>query len=242
MTASVFLYSALIFLTAFLGGAIPLMIPNVKDDGLKLFVSLGAGLLLGMALMHMLPEAAKLVPNTFGVWFLVGFCLLFVLERFVMVHACEEHGCDYHTIGIAAFAGLTVHGIIEGFALASTMYVTTLGPLVLVAILSHKVPAGFALTSILKLGAKSNKKILGFVTGVALSGPLGVLIAYVLLRNQAMPASAGILLAISSGTFLYIAACDLIPELHHTDKDKMLRLTLFFIGVGLSYISEVLMG
>lgn len=242
MTSSVFLYSALIFATAFLGGAIPLMIPRVKDEGLKLFVSLGAGLLLGMALMHMLPEAAKLVPNSFGPWFLVGFCLLFVLERFVMVHACEEHGCDYHTIGIAAFVGLTVHGLIEGFALASTMYVTAAGPLVLIAILSHKVPAGFALTSILKLGAKSNKKILGFVTGVALSGPVGVLIAYGLLRNQAIPASAGILLAVSSGTFLYIAACDLIPELHHTEDDKMLRLSLFFAGVGLSYLSEFLMG
>src|SRR5436305_1557512 len=114
MTLSVLTYSGLIFLTAFLGGAIPLMIPGVKDESLKLFVSLGAGLLLGMALMHMLPESAKLVPDSFGIWFLVGFCLLFVLERFVMVHACEEHGCDYHTIGIAAFVGLTVHGLIEG--------------------------------------------------------------------------------------------------------------------------------
>lgn len=243
MTVSVLLYSTLIFSTAFIGGALPLMIPGVKEQGLKLFVSLGAGLLLGMALMHMMPESAKLIPNTFGIWFLVGFVVLFVLERFVMVHACEEHGCDYHTIGIAAFVGLTVHGLIEGFALASTMLtVQAMGPLVLFAILSHKIPAGFALTSILKLGAKSNGKILLFVTGVALSGPMGVFIAYALLRNQEIPAPAGILLAVSSGTFLYIAACDLIPELHHSDDDKMKRLALFFVGIGLSFLSEVLMG
>lgn len=242
MTTSLVLYSSLIFATSFAGGAIPLLIPRVNEDGLKLFVALGAGLLLGMALLHMLPESAKLAPTSFGFWFLFGFVLLFVLERFIMVHACEEHHCDYHTIGIAAFAGLTVHGVIEGFALASTVFTTAMGPLILLAILAHKVPAGFALTSILKLGAKGNRRILGFVTGVALSGPLGVVLAYSVLRGQHMPASAGVLLSISSGTFMYIAACDLIPEVHRTDTHKGPRLTMFLLGLGLSLLSERLMG
>ena len=46
-----------------------------------------------------------LVYLVFGAWMMAGFLLLLVLERFMMVHACEEHGCDYHTVGLAAFVG-----------------------------------------------------------------------------------------------------------------------------------------
>jgi zinc and cadmium transporter len=241
MILKVTTYAALIFLTAFIGGIIPLLSRKIKEEQLKLFVCVGAGLLLGMAFLHMIPEASILLPKTFGLWFLVGFLILLVLERFIMVHACEEHGCHYHTIGVAAFAGFTVHGIIEGFALASSLLVTEFGFLLLVAILAHKAPAGFALTSILKLSGKSNRQILFFVSGVALSGPLGLLLAFAVLQNQHFPSTAGILLSISAGTFLYIAACDLLPELHRNDSEKFKRLFAFLIGLALAFVSGYLL-
>lgn len=242
MNTTLGIYSFLIFITALSGGLLPLLFSREREEGLKLFVSLGAGLLLGMAFLHMLPEAAELVPNSFGSWFLVGFVLLLVLERFLMVHACEEHGCDYHTVGVAAFVGLTIHGIIEGFALASSLFVTQLGALILVAILAHKAPAGFALTSILKLSGKSPRQILGFVVGVALSGPFGMFLAYAILRHEKLPSTAGVLLAVSAGTFLYIGACDLLPELHRSDTEKFKRLGAFIVGLGISYLSVYLVG
>lgn len=235
-------YSFLVFTVAALGSVTPLLIPNIKDNNLKLLVSAGAGLLLGMAFLHMIPEAAHLLPDAFGIWFLVGFLILLILERFVMVHACEEHGCDYHTIGVAAFAGLMVHGVIEGFALASAIMVAGLGPLVLVGILSHKFPAGVALTSILKLAGKKNAQIVAFGMGVSLSVPLGCFIAYRILEKGQLQNSAGILLAISAGTFLYIAACDLLPELHRSDTEKMKRLFAFLFGLLIAFISGPLMG
>jgi len=235
------LYAGLIFLTSFGGGMIPLLVPNAHEDNLKIFVCLGAGLLLGMAFTHMIPEAAQLVPTSFGTWVLVGFVLLLVLERFLMVHACEETHCDYHTIGMAAFAGLTIHGIIEGFALASSILVTKVGLLVLVAILAHKAPSGFALTSILRLAGKSRARIVAFVLGVSLSGPAGMFVAYFLLAHNQLPSSAGCLLALASGTFLYIAACDLLPELHRSDTEKFKRLGAFSVGIALSFASRFLM-
>ena len=240
-----FLYAVLLFATALLGGGLPMLIPSIHDTKLKLYVCLGAGLLLGMAFLHMLPEAAELLPGRFGLWFLGGFVLLLVLERFLMVHPCEEHGCDYHTIGVAAFAGLTIHGVIEGLALASSIYVTELGPLVLVAILSHKAPQGFALTSILKMSTYSRTRIWLFLTGVAASGPLGILLGYLFMSTQPVPNAAGALLAMSAGTFVYIGACDLLPELHGKDLSashgKFTRLATFMVGIGLSLVSEVLM-
>jgi len=234
--SSLALYCFIIFLTAFVGGAIPLVLPNLNDNRLKLFVCAGAGLLLGMGMLHMLPEAAKLAPNTFSFWFLAGFLILMLVEL-VVHHPHGEGNSHYHTAGLATYAGMSVHGLIEGFALASTLMVGEMGPLVLIAILSHKAPQGFALTTILKLGKKTNAQILAFVTGVSLSGPAGAFVAYALLKTDRLPSSAGILLAMSAGTFLYIAACGLMPELHRSEAHRKKRLVAFLIGVGLSLLS-----
>jgi len=233
-------YGFLIFLAAFMGGMLPLWVNSKNENHLKLFISFGAGLLLSMAFLHMIPEAFKLIPRYFGIWLLTGFCLLLFLERFIMVHACEEHGCHYHTVGIAAFVGLAIHGVIEGFALASSQLIAHLGPLVLLAIVSHKAPAGIALTSILKMAHKKPRQIVQFVIGVSLSGPLGILLAYWILKTEQYSSTAGILLSISAGTFLYIGACDLLPELHRTDGEKVKRLIAFCIGIIVSIISGFL--
>lgn len=240
LTAS--FYATLIFLAALAGGLLPLFISKTREEPMRLAITFGAGLLLGMAFMHMIPEAAEIAPHSFGYWFMGGFVLLLILERFIMVHACEEHGCHYHTVGVAAFAGLTIHGIMEGFALGSTLSMTTkdLGPLVLVAILSHKVPAGFALTAILRMAKLSKTRITLFIIGVALSGPLGIALSLGLIE-QNLPGVTGNLLAFSAGSFLYIGACDLLPEMHHKEGGKLPRLAFFLIGVALSAMSELVL-
>jgi zinc and cadmium transporter len=237
VSATLALYSMIIFLSAIVGGMLPIFWSEQKAHHLSWFVSLGAGLLLGMAFLHMIPHAAEFLPHSFGIWVLFGFVILLMLERFVMVHACEEHGCHYHTVGLAAFAGMAVHGVIEGFALGSSQMTTPLGPLVLVAILTHKAPSAFALTSILKLAGKSKSQILGFVAGVGLSVPLGIGLAYFLVQSQFVHSPAGILLSISAGTFIYISACDLLPEIHRSDSDKIPRLAAFALGIILSFVS-----
>lgn len=233
-------YSGAVFLTAVLGGIAPIVIPTRFQSHSHLFVCCGAGLLLGLAFLHMIPEAAEILPHVFGIWFLVGFLLLLVLERFLMVHPCEEHGCDYHTIGVAAFVGLSVHGVIEGLALASSLLVPQLGPLVLLAILAHTAPQGFALTSLLIMAGKNLRQVLLFLIGVALSGPIGMVSGVFLLRANQPSETAGILLSISAGTFVYIGACDLLPELHRKTEDKIKRLVAFFIGLFLSAASGLI--
>ena len=229
-------YSAVIFLGTFLGGLIPIQLSGLGERRLQMGVALGAGLLLGMSFSHMIPEAAELAPDVFGFWLLAGFVLLLIVERFGMVHACDEKRCDYHTVGWTAFVGLTIHGLIEGAALASSLVVPHIGPMVLVAIVSHKLPSGIALSSILKLAGKSRLQNLAFVVGVSVSGPVGLVLSYRVLSHSALSSAAGALLAASAGTFLYIGACDLLPEMHREESSRMGRLAWFLFGAGLSVL------
>lgn len=236
----ILIYSALIFVSAFTGGILPLWVSPRGEKGLKLFVSLGAGLLLGMTFLHILPEVSERLPHLFGLYLLLGFLLLLIVERFIMVHACEETHCDYHTVGVSAFLGLTLHGVIEGLALGTSIIAADIGPLVFLGILSHKLPAGFALTSILKLAHKTKKKILLFTFGVALSVPTGCFLSLLIIKTVHLEKTAGILLSISAGTFLYISACDLLPELHRSNEEKMRRLLFFLIGILISSLSGLI--
>jgi zinc and cadmium transporter len=240
MMLSAFLYGTAIFFASLVGGILPLSLSSKHNNSLKLAISFGAGLLLGMAFLHMVPEAVESDPHYFGYWLLAGFVILLILERFVMVHACEEHGCHYHTVGVAAFAGLTVHGLIEGLALGSTLSISNLGPLILVAILSHKVPAGFALTAILRMTKLSTTRIIAFVVGVSASGPIGIALSLGLLNYDGLPRLSGSLLALSAGSFIYIGACDLLPEMHRENKQKVPRLACFLLGILLSGLGDLL--
>ena len=109
---------------------------------------------------------------------------------------------------------------------------------VLIGILVHKIPSGATLGSLLTLAKKSPKQILFFVTGVALSAPIGLMgAAWYLSHSVVMPQISGVMLAASAGTFLYIATCDLIPEIHHNDHDKLMRLVMFSVGVLVAVLS-----
>ena len=238
MTHNALFYSLAIFATTFAGGVLPMLEFFKNETQIKRILSLGTGLLISLAAVHMLPEAAEMAPKYFGYAFLFGISILYFLERFLMVHACEEHGCNYHTIGMAAFAGLTIHGLIEGVALASTLHDPRLATAVLIGILVHKIPSGATLGSLLTLAKKSPKQILFFVTGVALSAPIGLMgAAWYLSHSVVMPQISGVMLAASAGTFLYIATCDLIPEIHHNDHDKPMRLVMFSVGVLVAVLS-----
>ena len=87
------------------------------------------------------------------------------------------------------------------------------------------------------MAGKTPKQILGFVLGVALSGPLGILLAYWILKSENYTQTAGTLLSLSAGTFLYIGACDLLPEIHRTDGEKLKRLLSFLLGILISVLS-----
>jgi len=210
---------------AALGGALwPLLTDERRR--LVLFLSFAAGVMLGAAFFHMLPEALEsggvravsIVP--------AGFLALFLLERYVLVHACEEPpSCEEHAhhpaFGMTAFLGLSVHTLFDGVALASSV-MKGVGAMAFLAIVAHKVPSSLSLASILKAEGRSRARVLLLVLIFGLMVPLGAALYHGVERVAHWPEHTGYALAFSSGTFLYIAVSDLLPHINRHGQGRRL--------------------
>ena len=74
---------------------------------------------------------------------------------------------------------------------------------------------------------------------VALATPVGAIATYLLIRDVS-EATLGILLAIAGGTFIYIAAADLVPETHR--RSRIGNAALVLIGVAFVIVLGWLVG
>jgi zinc and cadmium transporter len=163
-----------------------------------------------------------------------------ILERFTMAHPCTEddhcHNPDHH-LGLVAFFGLSIHSIISGLALgvgiagaADLSVVLAL----LAAILVHKVPETLALMALFHASRWSRKKMAVTLVAFSCMGPAGIL-AGAFLDIQS-PRLMGVAMAVSAGTFLYLASGDLLPHLHTKMKQKWVNFAAFLVGLlALSY-------
>ena len=81
------IYCALVLLASLFGGWLPIVI-KLTHTRLQVAISLVAGLMLGIALLHFLPDASEQLGSldrTVG-WMLGGFLTMFFLQRFFHFH------------------------------------------------------------------------------------------------------------------------------------------------------------
>jgi zinc and cadmium transporter len=220
----VFGYSGAIVASAFAGALWPVLADVRKR--LVLFLAFAAGVMLGAAFFHMLPEALESGGARAITFVPAGFVVLFLLERYVLVHACEEPPeCKAHehqpAFGMTAFLGLSAHTLFDGVALASAVS-EGVGMTVFLAIVAHKVPSSLSLASILKAEGRSRGRVLWLVLAFGLMVPLGAALYYALEQVAHWPSLTSSALAFSAGTFLYIAVSDLLPHINRHGRDKRL--------------------
>jgi zinc and cadmium transporter len=258
------LYTGAILLGALAGGALPLFASVRRSD---LLLSFSAGVMLGAAFFHMLPEAVEGAGGDAIPFVLVGFLVLYLLERFVLVHVCAEPGpnarlstggaplhpddphdhhehehahvhadgtgCDVHTLGVAAWLGMSAHTLVDGFALGAASVDARLGLLVFLAILAHKVPNSFSLSAILLSEGYSRSRAVLMNAAFALMVPAGAGI-YVLMRNAVhVERFTSLALAASAGTFLHLSLSDILPDLHRRGASKWRLSAAMVAGVAL---------
>lgn len=232
--ATLGLYLPTVMFISLLGGFLPL-IRAMSQRALALLLSFSAGVLLGAVFFHMLPEIGRTLDDTIGWPILAGFLLIFVMERFVFVHACEEHDCDIHQMGIPAFLGISLHSLLDGIALGAGLILPQLGPVVLLAVIIHKMPASMSISSILLSAGWDRRKVSVLNLLFSLTTPVGAIIAYLFFRSLS-PAAIAAAIGISAGTFLAIATADILPQVHRIEQRNPMTLLCLAAGLTVSWL------
>ena len=163
-------------------------------------------------------------------------------------HLTEDNDDHHHEILGSSFTpyilllALGFHGFFEGMALGIQKSVQNTLSLCL-AIAAHKWAASLTLgISFVKTGVKRNKLIL-MVAIFAFIGPVGIAIGLIL-STKANEFIQGIFLAISVGTFIYIACTEVLVEEFENPNNKYLKFLMFMLGgifiAGLSLLEMVI--
>jgi zinc and cadmium transporter len=239
------LYSVAILFGAAAGAALALA--TGKKARLVALLAFAAGVMLGAAFFHMLPEAFHLGGYVVFTWVPVGFLVLFVLERYVLAHACEEPpDCEEHVhgraLGLTAFLGLSAHTLFDGIALGSAVR-EGIGLIAFTAILAHKLPSSLSLAAILRAEGKRKRSVMLFTIAYGLMVPAGAVIYFFLDSLVTINQFAAKALALSAGTFLYIAVSDLLPHINrHAEKGRMKHVFGLVLGLGLMFALKYVTG
>jgi ZIP family zinc transporter/zinc and cadmium transporter len=193
---------------------------------INLFLAFGAGFMLALVLTGVLPllfrESDDLVAT--GLLVLVGYLLVHVTQHVLTphFHFGEERHAVPRSAGLAALAGLAVHALFDGVAVASGFLISReLGLLFFLAIFLHKLPEGVSVASVVLASGLGHRRAVQ--AGLALGGMtiLGALLA------GAIASLARYGLALAAGVTLYVAASNLVPEVQST---RGLRTTVAFLG------------
>jgi len=217
-------------------------------------ISLAAGIMLGTAVFHLLPEAAEAMGNgtTFSIIFGASFVFFFTLEKLLLFHhhyhadendlpvAPENHAEDKTIIRpfvwINLFGGM-IHNLIDGVTIAVTFLLNpSLGATTVVATILHEIPREIGDFAVLIHGGLSVKRALLFNLLTGLVSILGAVA--VLALGSHLKGYTNWLLPVAAANFLYIALANLLPELSHirSRSQSLKQILLVAFGMWLMFI------
>jgi zinc and cadmium transporter len=247
---------AYIVLGTLAGGVLSVLIAATLTTHLlgrlvKSLVSLSVGVLLGTALLNMLPEAfnseadAKALFSTL----LAGLLFFFLLEKAELYRHGHHHEGDdphhHHHSGFDAeqaghggwsvLIGDSIHNFFDGLIIAAAFLADVkLGVITALAVMAHEIPqevgdfivllnAGFSRAKALAFNALSGAAgVAGGVFGYFAVGPWETLFPY--------------LIAFASASFIYVAVADLLPQLQRRLPLRDTASQIAWIGAGLAIV------
>lgn len=239
--AYIIIFNFLGSIVSLLGGILLLMKEKATLKYSHLFASFAAGSLLAAAFFDLLPEAAhegeELGIDVF-LWTLIGFLTFFLLERFIHWthdHSHEDTEKDSKPTVPLIVLGDSVHNFIDGVAIATTFMISIpLGIITTFAVAAHEIPQEIGDFGLL-LHKKVNKwKVFWLNLASALVSMIGALLAFFI--GSSIVNILPVFLAITAGFFIYIAAADLIPEIHHENRKGFAVTETFFLLAGVATV------
>lgn len=246
---TIILYTTIGGILALLGGSFLLLRKSLSHTVTHALAAFAAGTLLGAAFLDLLPEAFHYLEElgreegegTVFMTVLIGILFFFVLERVIhwFQHPHGEHkkGEVKPIVPLVIF-GDSIHNFIDGVVIAATFLVDpSVGVVTMFAIVAHELPQEIGDFGILLHEGVSRGKVLLINVLSQSLAILGATFTYYL--HTAVEGILHILIALTSGFFIYIALSNLVPGIHEENKKgfALLESILLFAGVVLIWLT-----
>src|SRR5262249_25362616 len=165
---------------------------------LNYFVALGAGYMLAVAFVDVIPGSVRIGGPGAFLFVLIGYFLVHLFEHTFAPHFHFGEEAHFEGMGhgadTAGFLGLGIHTFFCGVAIAAGFLVATwLGVAIFVAVFLHKLPEGFTVASVAMASGQGRQSAIWAAGALGVATLLGVVLTS-LLRGQlkyALPLSAG---------------------------------------------------
>lgn len=207
-------------------------------------VSFAIGALLSASLLELIPEAAEMSSLEYVMPFvLAGIIFFFVVEKFLSWYHHHEDRLEGHKAKTYAYLilwGDFLHNFVDGIIIALTFMTDfRLGVVTTLAVILHEIPQEVGDFGVLLHAGFSKGRALVYNFLVSLSTILGAMLA-VSLRGIFSEAFISVGLSIIAGNFIYLAASDLMPELHERTgiSHTIGQLALIILGAVLVILPE----
>jgi zinc and cadmium transporter len=204
-------------------------------------VGFAAGALLASAFLDVLPESIEGLGSQALIWAFAAFVSLTIVEWRMGPHHRGGEGAPARMLPVALLSSDSLHNIGDGAAVAAAFLSSfEAGLSVALAVIAHEIPQEVGDYALLRAGGMKRSRALLALAAVQLTSAVGA-IGVVLLARYFHQITAAVL-AITGGTFLYIAATDLLPEIHsgRTSAERRERMIGLLSGVALIGISSLL--
>jgi zinc and cadmium transporter len=247
-----------IVLATLLGGLIAVFIAQwlafrVFAQYLHHMVSLSVGVLLSVALLHLLPEAFEesgAKPHALFALLLAALIGFFVLEKISLLRHSHHHEGDGHHHhhghdrreagqgGRLIVIGSSLHNLCDGVLVAAAFLTDLkLGALTAASIIVHEVPHKLGDCVVLTNAGLTRGRALALILLTSLCTVAGGVAGYFVLNQMA--AYTPYLLVVAASSFLYIAVSDLIPQMHERPSLADALPQLLLVGLGVLIIHGV---
>lgn len=223
-------FAAITVAAAFAGGAAALRLSRDLTSA----IALTGGVVVAVALFHVLPEAIEILddPQQVGLLVGVGFLTFFLAERLLVLHhrdAPEEARAHSH-VGALGAGAVAIHTFIDGLGIGLAFSLdTTTGLLVFVAVVAHDFADGLNAVAFVLHQGGSRQRALRWLSLVAFAPMLGAIVGATL---DVTEESLGAILAVYVGFFLFMGGSDLLPHAHEHPSWRRVALTMAgFVGI-----------
>lgn len=216
-------------------GIFSLLVKEKYLNKILLFlVSFAAGGLIGGAFLHLLPEAIERNKESNVFFFaIIGFSLFFILERYFYWRHCHNGKCDIHTFSYLNLIGDGIHNFIDGLVIGASFVIgIKIGIITTLAVILHEIPQELGDFGVLVYGGFNKIRALLYNFLSAIAAIFGSIVGYYF--SSRLEYATIFLLPFTAGGFIYIASCDLIPELHKQQDIKKASVSLLFFILGIT--------